>query len=117
MGLVSLAVVVPLPDWWTFTVGESAHKTIAIARSVPDADPRRNDGGLRESSSADGAIVAPKQLTLVPRDETPATSAWVDGFLNELRQPMAVIERSSGRWPGWIAIRVFGELPRLGWPG
>jgi hypothetical protein len=104
MAAVSLISLVPLPGWWMLTIGPTTRQAAVVSLSTPSDLQAKHHRGRPGLPSGPVDLAEPQTLSAVPGDETPPISAWVSGFVTELRQPAAAIEQSHRPWPAWIAI-------------
>ena len=105
MALVSMAALAPLPRWSTITMGHAGSREPtpqAIARfEAEQANRPRGDSKLETARAARGEQSPPSPTS---RNHPSDATAWIDAFLNELRQPAIALERTGWSWPEWVLI-------------
>jgi beta-lactamase regulating signal transducer with metallopeptidase domain len=110
MAAVSLIALVPLPAWWVLTIGPTTRQAAVISLSTPSDLQAKHHRGRAGLPSEPVDLAEPQMLSPVPGDETLPISAWVSGFVTELRQPAGDFEQSRRPWPAWIVLGFVGSV-------
>jgi prepilin-type processing-associated H-X9-DG protein len=107
MGLVSLAVMVPVPARWTINLSELARKTPPLARLARNGDQATIPDGIPAAASSGGDFAKRKEPEAAHLDETSSAAAWIEGFLSELRQPAPAGKPSRVGWFNRLVLGLF----------
>lgn len=105
MAVVPIFVVVPVPRWCTITIGQGKHfdptpySTPAFTFDQADHSDSGSKPGGASVAAGERSPASP-----TPRTETFESSAWLSGFLSELRDPPLVFERPRWGWPEWVVV-------------